>query len=272
MKVSLFIFMFLLSYFIAEINPTLNAQTRNPNKSAKKVEAKAKPVDSEMTNEQSSIDEEQIKIELENKRRLKIEKARQEDITPIINDLFNTSQERREVTLDFIQQLPDPRLISSLIKVLETDEVSTVRRDAAVALFSIGDYENEYKDEIIIAFQKAMNDKSITVRYTVSKLLIKFGDYQKPVKELATIFKKEDFLFQKDDEYWINNEVCRPDLPYEKQKEIAIQKKNRMPKNALDLLVTVSNSQVKDILNSCSMSDDPWVKSNAKDALKKLGL
>jgi HEAT repeat protein len=180
------------------------------------------------------------------------------------------SSDRKSLTIEFLEKARDPRAIAPLIGILKNDSIATIRSDAAKALGTIADYETEYKDIVITPLKEALNDNSIGVKYSASRSLIKLGEASCTIPTLISIFKKEPKMFNQPIEVWVTKELCRSDLPKDKQFEIAQSMISKAREKALQLLIKIGSKEVIAELNNCLNSPDEWVRMNAEKAINKI--
>jgi HEAT repeat protein len=263
----------LLSAFICIFTntPQVLAQVRQDTIKTKKIiKAKTKAIESNDNQYQDKVSADEINNRQIEERKKNIESKRKEDIQPIIRDLQHPDQDRRQVTLDGIKMYPDPRLIEPLITVLNKDEIAVVRKDAAFALSSIAIFYPENKAQILNVLDSALKDNSINVKLGVANVLIELGYPDNAIEILVTIFKMEYDIFNQPLEKWIKNEICRADLPYDKQIELAEKAKSGVQDTALRLLIKIGNDRVVNELNNCLSSSDASIIIKAKNALDQL--
>ena len=180
-------------------------------------------------------------------------------LKPLINSLESDDSKQRKYSALVLGRIYSSKSLSSLIKILETDEDSSVRKNAAISLAKLND--SRALDPLI----KAWGDEDLDVRREVSRALVSFG--KRAIKPLTKIMLEHDEVYFRWRAAWclgrINDSTAEDDLIKALKDEAP-----EVQWIAIEALKKVGSDKSEDSLTNMLSAGDIGLSNKAKDALE----
>lgn len=180
-------------------------------------------------------------------------------LKPLLNSLESDDSKQRKYSALVLGRIYSSKSVSSLIKILDTDEDSSVRKNAAISLAKLND--SRALDPLI----KAWADEDLNVRREVSRSLVSFG--KRAIKPLTKIMLEHDEVYFRWRAAWclgrINDSTAEDDLIKALKDEAP-----EVQWIAIEALKKVGSDKSEDSLTNMLSAGDIGLSNKVKDALE----